>query len=52
MDLYERRLHIYKRVRETLRFLCSDFQPKVPDLIKFSGETAEADLLFGPEIPV
>jgi hypothetical protein len=48
---YERRLRIYQRVVEELRRICGDFKPTIPDLIKFSAETSEADFLFGPEIP-
>jgi len=51
LDRYERRLRIYQRVIEMLRFVCSRFRPEISDLLKFSAETAEADFLFGPEIP-
>jgi len=47
LDRYERRLRVYQRVIEMLRFVFSDFSPKINDLLKFSAETAEADFLFG-----
>jgi len=50
LDRYERRLLIYQRVVEMLRFVCSKFNPEIHDLIKFSADTAEADFLFGSEI--
>jgi hypothetical protein len=50
LDQYERRLKIYQRVVEMLRFVCSKFRPEIHDLLMFSAETAEADFLFGPEI--
>ena len=50
LDRYERRLRIYQRVVEMLRFICSKFNPEIHDLIKFSADTAEADFLFGSEI--
>lgn len=34
-----------------IRLVTKDFKPEVPDLIKFSADTAEADFLFGEEIP-
>jgi hypothetical protein len=51
LDQYERRLKVYQRVVEMLRFVCSKFSPEIHDLLMFSAETAEADFLFGPEIP-
>ena len=51
LDRYERRLRIYQRVVEMLRFVCSKFNPEIHDLIQFSADTAEADFLFGSEIP-
>jgi hypothetical protein len=51
LDQYERRLRIYQRVVEMLRFVCSKFSPEIHDLMMFSSDTAEADFLFGPEIP-
>jgi hypothetical protein len=51
LDRYERRLRIYQRVVEMLRFVCSKFSPEINDLLKFSAETAEADFLFAAEIP-
>lgn len=34
-----------------LRLVCSKFNPEIHDLLRFSADTAEADFLFGPEIP-
>lgn len=51
LDRYERRLQIYQRVIEMLRHICSNFRPELQDLFKFSAETAEADFLFGEDIP-
>jgi len=34
-----------------IRLVVRDFTPEVQDLLKFSADTAEADFLFGEEIP-
>ena len=51
LERYERRLQIYQRTVEMIRLVAKDFKPEIPDLIKFSADTAEADFLFGEEIP-
>jgi hypothetical protein len=51
LDRYERRLRIYQHVVEILRFIVRDFKPEIHDLLKFSADTAEADFLFGEDIP-
>jgi len=50
LDRYERRLRVYQHVVEVLRLINRDFKPELPDLFKFSYDTAEATFLFGPEI--
>jgi hypothetical protein len=52
LDRYERRLRIYQYVVEMLRLISREFKPEIHDLLKFSAETAEADFLFGDDIPV
>ncbi len=51
LDRYERRLQIYQRIVEMLRLTVRDSKPELVDLLKFSVDTAEADFLFGEEIP-
>jgi hypothetical protein len=51
LDRYERRLRIYQRVVEMLRLVCANFNPEIHDLLKFAADTAEADFIFGREIP-
>jgi len=51
LDRYERRLRIYQQVVAMLRLVCSRFKPEMDEIFAFSGETAEADFLFGSEIP-
>lgn len=51
LDRYDRRLRVYMRVVEFLSLTLRDFKPEVQDVIKFRVETAEADFLFGAEIP-
>ena len=50
-NVYERRLHVYEKVTEVLRFVVRDFQPDFADLQAFRTATSEADFLFDPEIP-
>jgi hypothetical protein len=50
-DQYDRRLRVYEQVIAFLRLVTRNFRPQIEDLIKFSAATAEADFLFGPEIP-
>jgi hypothetical protein len=51
MDRYERRLRIYQEVVDILRIVCGETKPQMPEIIAFGRATAEADFLFGPEIP-
>ena len=51
LERYERRLLIYQRVVEMLRLIVRNFKPEIHDLLKFSADTAEADFLFGEEVP-
>lgn len=51
LDRYERRLRIYQQVVAMLRLVCSKFKPEMDEIFAFSAETAEADFLFGAEIP-
>jgi hypothetical protein len=50
-DRYERRIHIYREVRAVLIRVQRDFKPEIAELQNFITATAEADFLFGPEIP-
>ncbi len=50
-ERYERRLKIYQHIVEMIRLVVRDFAPEIQDLLKFSADTAEADFLFGEEIP-
>ena len=34
-----------------IQLVTRDFNPQIPDLIKFYADTVEADFLFGEEIP-
>ena len=51
LDRYERRLRIYQHVVEFLRVIVRDFKVEIPGILKLSAETAEADFLFGEDIP-
>jgi hypothetical protein len=51
LERYERRLRIYEEVFKMLTTICGDAKPTWEDLLKFRVATAEADFLFGPEIP-
>ena len=51
LDRYERRLRVYQHVVEFLRVIVRDFKAEIPDILKLSAETAEADFLFGEDIP-
>ncbi len=50
-DTYERRLNIYKEVRRLFGFIVRDATVSFEDIGKFQVATAEADFLFGKEIP-
>jgi hypothetical protein len=49
MDRYERRLSVYQEVVKMLK-IGSNGKPEWAEIIDFSGQTAEGDFLFGPEI--
>ncbi len=51
LDRYDRRLRVYQNVVGFLRLVQRDFKPEISELMKFPVDTAEADFLFGPEIP-
>jgi hypothetical protein len=51
LERYERRLSIYQDVIKMLSLIMCDADAKVEDLMTFRANTAEADFLFGPEIP-
>jgi hypothetical protein len=50
-DQYEKRLKIYQHVVIMLGLIMREADAKLEDLIAFRANTAEADFLFGPEIP-
>jgi hypothetical protein len=52
MERYERRLRIYEEVVKLLKTVCRDFAPEWHGILNFIGVTAEAEFLFGPEIPL
>lgn len=51
LERYDRRLRIYQRVMAFLGVALRDFKPDPQEVISFRVDTAEADFLFGPEIP-
>jgi hypothetical protein len=50
-DRYEQRVNVYREVRTLLIRVQRDFKPEISELQTFITATAEADFLFGPEIP-
>ena len=50
-DQYEKRLRIYQEVVKMLGLIMREADAKFEDLMAFRANTAEADFLFGPEIP-
>jgi hypothetical protein len=50
LDLYDRRLLIYREVVEYLSLMMQSHEIKTEDLGKFRAATSEADFLFDPEI--
>lgn len=50
-DRYERRLRVYEATKSFLAQIMREANLHFDDISKFISETAEADLLFGPEIP-
>jgi hypothetical protein len=51
LDRYERRLRVFRRVVEFLNLSLRDFKPEPMEVARFRSDAAEADFLFGPEIP-
>jgi hypothetical protein len=51
LERYEKRLNIYQEVVMMLSRIMRDADAKLEDLMTFRANTAEADFLFGPEIP-
>jgi len=51
LERYERRLRIYREVVKILILVLRDADVKTDDLLRFRAATAEADFLFGAEIP-
>ncbi|HXA76353.1 MAG TPA: hypothetical protein VNV41_04410 [Candidatus Acidoferrales bacterium] len=51
MEKYDRRLRVYEEVVKMLQKVNRDFKPKWDDMLAFATATAEADFLFGVEIP-
>ena len=51
LERYERRLSIYRDVIRMLSLIMRDANAEIEDLMTFRANTAEADFLFGPEIP-
>lgn len=50
-DRYEKRLRVYEAVKNFLAVIARDAKPKFEDISSLIRETAEADFLFGDEIP-
>jgi hypothetical protein len=50
-DRYDKRLKVYQEVTKTLSVIMGTVHPEMPDLFEFRKQTAEADFIFGPEIP-
>ena len=50
IDLYDRRLSVYKAVTKYLNAGLRTLHPTLEDLSEFHRSTAEADFLFGPDI--
>jgi hypothetical protein len=51
LERYERRLGIYQRLVAFVRLVARDFKPAPQDIFQLSADTAEADFLFGDDIP-
>lgn len=50
-EQYDRRLTVYEEVRKVLSIIVRDADISTDDLMDFRTAVAEADFLFGPEIP-
>ncbi len=51
LERYEKRLRIYQELIRMLSLIMREADAKLEDLMTFRANTAEADFLFGPEIP-
>lgn len=51
IDRYDRRLRVYEQVVVFLGAVMRDFKVEISEVQSFRRNTAEADFLFGPEIP-
>ena len=51
LDTYDRRLRVYQEIKKILSLALRDGALKLEDLQQFISGAAEADFLFGPEIP-
>jgi hypothetical protein len=52
LDRYERRLRVYQRVVEFLSLVLRDFKPEPHEVMKFRGDTAEADSCLVRRFPL
>lgn len=51
VELYDRRLKLYKRLMKFLAKVDRDAEPEVADLVKFRADMSEAFFLFGKIVP-
>lgn len=51
LERYERRLRVYEEVKRILSLMISKADISLAELLKFRAASAEADFLFGSEIP-
>jgi hypothetical protein len=50
LDLYDRRIRIYKEVHKIILIISKDWNPSIQDLQEFKGAVSDANFLFGVEI--
>lgn len=51
LDLYERRLKVFEELKQLLSLVARETDVSLEELAKFAAGTAEAEFLFGPEVP-
>jgi hypothetical protein len=51
LERYDRRVHIYDEVKRLLSLIVGEADIRFDELLKFRAAVAEADFLFGSEIP-
>lgn len=51
LERYDRRLRVYEEVKKILSIITRDANANTEDLLRFRTSVAEADFLFGSEIP-